>query len=355
MKTSPSFPVRMYALILKLYPRRFRAEFGEEMQDVFAETCAAGHSGGLRLNILLRELAHLPASLLYAIRWSHVRKGDISMATGPVPQKGSPDSHLVDPIHRPASRPETLAGVGLFLFLGLIFTLKSYWISQPGSGTPMLQGILSLLALLVPLIGFAAGWLQGFPRWWYPYAGHTLLYSLILSLQSVGGTDLNRVLGREVPGWVAWAPLLAVILLLLLVGHPARRLPHLVSGLADLTLLNFAILGAYSWYIYAVLVDMTGLTELPLLLAAYVILAVCGWVVLRSGSVLQRAAVITLGFLMINAIFVWQDLWAGLVNHAPTWNTSLGIWLILSLVTLLPILIMAAIGMIRSLRAPAAP
>ena len=29
--------LRLYAILLKLYPRQFRADFGDEMQTVFAE------------------------------------------------------------------------------------------------------------------------------------------------------------------------------------------------------------------------------------------------------------------------------------------------------------------------------
>lgn len=52
--------IRLYATLLRLYPRQFRAEFGAEMQSVFHE--AIYHKSGRRSMLqFLRELCDLPS------------------------------------------------------------------------------------------------------------------------------------------------------------------------------------------------------------------------------------------------------------------------------------------------------
>ncbi len=66
--------VTIYAILLRLYPRRFREAYGEEMQAVYADSLHEARRGGtLALGAFaLREIFDLPASLarehVYAIR-----------------------------------------------------------------------------------------------------------------------------------------------------------------------------------------------------------------------------------------------------------------------------------------------
>ena len=57
---------RTYAILLKLYPARFRHEFSNEMQNVFEELAHETAKKGLipLLVVCLRELGHLPGNLL---------------------------------------------------------------------------------------------------------------------------------------------------------------------------------------------------------------------------------------------------------------------------------------------------
>ena len=61
---------RVYGFLLCLYPRQFRAEFGKEMQSVFAKAIA-DEPGHQSLLLLLNELIDLPGSLpeAYADQW----------------------------------------------------------------------------------------------------------------------------------------------------------------------------------------------------------------------------------------------------------------------------------------------
>jgi hypothetical protein len=66
---------------------------------------------------------------------------------------------------------------------------------------------LFFLGLVVPAIGFAAGWALGFPRWSYPYTGGLLVFSLYLMN---GSTPLLYRLTGDMQrwGWRAWIPAL---------------------------------------------------------------------------------------------------------------------------------------------------
>ena len=54
----------LYAALLRLYPRSFRAEFGAEMRAVFAEAVvgAAGRGWASLVGLLLRELRDWPGA-----------------------------------------------------------------------------------------------------------------------------------------------------------------------------------------------------------------------------------------------------------------------------------------------------
>jgi len=59
-----SVVARVYALLLRLYPRRFRAEFAEEMQAVFAEAMAEATERGVAafIAVCLGEMRDMPGS-----------------------------------------------------------------------------------------------------------------------------------------------------------------------------------------------------------------------------------------------------------------------------------------------------
>lgn len=63
--------VRLRARLLRLYPRRFQAKFGEEMRAVFAEALAeaAAHEPQLLLVVYVRELCGLLTGLFESIGW----------------------------------------------------------------------------------------------------------------------------------------------------------------------------------------------------------------------------------------------------------------------------------------------
>jgi hypothetical protein len=59
----PSAPQRLYHHLLKLYPPRFRAEYGEEIQMVY-ELTLESKQGRSAWQLVLRELVSTPRVLL---------------------------------------------------------------------------------------------------------------------------------------------------------------------------------------------------------------------------------------------------------------------------------------------------
>jgi hypothetical protein len=72
----------VYALIVRLYPRAFRAEFEDEMRAVFADAAADAAEGGriALLGVFWRELRDCPGNLLVA-HWQG-RIKEVMMLTG---------------------------------------------------------------------------------------------------------------------------------------------------------------------------------------------------------------------------------------------------------------------------------
>lgn len=156
---SIEFIIHLYALMLRLYPRRFRAEFADEMREVFASAVSeAARRGVISLaRACLRELRDLPASLArghwYALRTKGVAMNEIS-------QPGSwKDAAL-------AGLPHLLVVVLALLPLG---TVKN--------GSTIYPVFLFVLPGFI-LAALALAWRRGWPRWaasWYVYVGIVMI------------------------------------------------------------------------------------------------------------------------------------------------------------------------------------
>ena len=74
MMSPTQFILSLHAALLRMYPRAFRTEFGEEMRTVFACTLADVADGGVvpLIGVCLRELKDWPESLLLE-HWHDIR------------------------------------------------------------------------------------------------------------------------------------------------------------------------------------------------------------------------------------------------------------------------------------------
>lgn len=74
MNTATTRAAQLYRLLVKLYPREFQADFGDEMVDVFLARlhAAAGHGVPAVFSLSLHEGRGLLTSLIreYGAHWS---------------------------------------------------------------------------------------------------------------------------------------------------------------------------------------------------------------------------------------------------------------------------------------------
>ena len=70
----------IYAQVLRLYPKEFRVDFGDEMTAVFMQAIEDRNGTCKALRSFLRELKDLPGSLLRQ-HWLAIRKEKVPMAT----------------------------------------------------------------------------------------------------------------------------------------------------------------------------------------------------------------------------------------------------------------------------------
>jgi hypothetical protein len=151
---------RLYRLLLACYPPGFRAEFGGEMQEVFATALREAHHAGEERpwRLCWREIRDWPGSVL----GEHLRERRRKM-----PSTGFHE--------KPPSRSELLVAMALFALplLGIL--------GQAGIRLPRWLDN-SLLILCAGALLLVLGWafVKRFPRWSLPYLGLVLLLGIIL-------------------------------------------------------------------------------------------------------------------------------------------------------------------------------
>jgi hypothetical protein len=252
-----TWATRLYALLLRLYPTDFRAEFGEEMTAVFTQALADAQQRG-RPALLIwygREFASLLAMLMRE-QWRSWRREEVVM------NPTISVNHTLDTDQSERATPlAILAGMLPFVLSGLVYVLKGVNYHAPlawlGRGTSGLHGYLDLIVLGFALIGLGIGWAQRFPRWSYAYLGVTVMNSVWLADVSTSGFRLfGYTFGREQWGWRGWLPLLALIVLMLLLTRSLRPLAQLLQDIRrDWTLLSFALYAALAWLFLGVAYD----------------------------------------------------------------------------------------------------
>ncbi len=245
--------IRLHTLVVRLYPAGFRDEFGAEMTSVFAESVADTKQRGL-LALCLRELFDLPASLWqeYRHRFDDDRRTIMNQVSD---VKHTGDSDHAGPT-TPASWARTLGAILPFVLFGLMLTLKgiNYHASSPRPWVGIYRDLIVHTALLIAL---GIGWATDFPRWVDAYLGVTLMWSMSMSNTVTDGLELfGYTFGRELWGWRAWIPLLALSIVMLLLTRSLRPLARLFRAIwRDWTRLSFGLYGALTWLLLGVTYD----------------------------------------------------------------------------------------------------
>lgn len=332
---------RLYAVLLKLYPRSYQVEYGHELQAVFSLALddEARQGGFSAVWIGLRELRDLPGAII--LEHSRERRKH---------KMGTERASRLD--FEPGSWRETLAALAPFL-LGVFSASLAYlrlnsFDPQWAEAAIALSMMGSLGALIV------IGLVRGFPRWFLPYLGVALSF---LSVYVVAGpaSRLINVFAVPTEPWlfrqvlhegVFWTGLLVTGLLVVVATRTLRPLrPFYWRLRRDWTLLSFILYGAT---LFALLLTFDDYQNEELYkIAALLFLAAGAWFYLQSAHSRQRLLALFVGLTLAMAVaaagkailysspdwptlrlFTWQTeamstvitwAWLVLVIFAPVW------------------------------------
>ncbi len=206
----------------------------------------------------------------------------------------------------PASWTAVLAGVTLFLILGLDLILGEIphnWAIP--TWLIYLRGALFSVSLVLPAIGFGVGWIKDFPRWSFPYIGLVLLLSLYMENVATPGLRIFHydIFGRELWGWRAWIPFLVMTGIALLITRSLRPLSKLFTNVwEDWTRLTFGMFGFMPLLIGIGFDEVDRLYSLPFMVALTFLMVGTALTYLRSARQWQRVLALLIGIILIMTI-----------------------------------------------------
>jgi len=285
---------KLYRLLLVCYPAVFRAEFGVEMQDVFATLLAkAHHSSGERLWLLFwREIRDWPR----AIWREHLRS------------RKRVRMNQNDLAWRPLNKRELLAGLALFVLplfspiLKLIFGYKTV--------VNNITNIYTLILLSIVLVILILGIKNGFARWSIPYLGVSIITIIMLQavypLWGLFASDAKRIINyasKTLTARIQYSVLMngffwfvaftaLIFLILLLRTWPrTRKLAQCIRQ--DWTLLSFMIYGGIVFDLELVFEEYA--YDEAWKIACRVCLALGAWVYFRNADHRKRIIALLAG------------------------------------------------------------
>ncbi|MEZ4837045.1 MAG: hypothetical protein R2873_34470 [Caldilineaceae bacterium] len=188
---------RLYALGLRLYPRAFYALFAEEMVEIYRIGLA--HAARAGTVPTLAFAAREGLDLLRGVSSEHwiALRADVS----------TPGRYATADTDRPSSWVETWAGASLFLVTGAALIVPVLFATQTGPVWVVGMRVLLLLGLVIaPSVGFAVGWISGFPRWSYPFVLLTALVHFTLMNDGPLADELALHWWRGQVNWLPWLP-----------------------------------------------------------------------------------------------------------------------------------------------------
>ena len=201
-------------------------------------------------------------------------------------------------VHGQGSWGEVLKGMVPFLLQPIFFILgsaiaaldKYLHLTDAVLPIPVLVAVASLALLAFSgafLVVLGVGWVEGFPRWSYPYGGLVLAFT---SLVVADRLDLWIIFNR----YARWIPLLVMAAIALLLGRLWRPLRSLYKGVwHDWSRLSFGLYGILPLALMIVLDEVHG--EEPYVAVLGVILAIGALAYMRSSRTWQRALTLLLG------------------------------------------------------------
>ncbi len=324
MSTLARVIIGLYALLLRLYPRSFRTEFGKEMQTSFTDavTEAAERGLGALVVVCLREFRDLPGALFREYRATMHNHHPELIDLGVSP-KGTIMSDNSQNRERPASWAVTGAGMLPFLLWGAFLILGEIpheW-AVPDSLSRLRFHVWWGMVILPPL-GVGIGWVKNFPRWSYPYGGLALVFGLYTMFAATPGLRFfNYTFERnEALGLRAWIPLMVAIMIALLITRSSQPVIDLFSnGLKDWTRFTFALFGFMPLWVAIRFDEVDKLYSLPFMVALTLVMTATALFYLRGTHHLQRVLALAVGIALAASVAVVapRAYWSSLEHFGP--------------------------------------
>ena len=296
----------LYTALLRLYPRQYRKDFGEEMKIVFGESLSSSPGRQMGISIFLRELRDLPIALFIAYTSDWFKGGEMS----------SQNDYIVQSTHW-----EALIGTFPFLAFGLVSML-----GKLDQVHPYLEFFSEFNLFVLVLAGFILGWKRGFPLWSYSYLGWSLLFTW-----SGSGTYINRV-------YMGYRYITLFLIAMLIAVLWTRSFDPIKTLFRDIwndwTRLSLAMF-AFAGFMGLIYDENHHPQLLWFMLATILAISMGVWIFLRSSSLKVRVLSIVGAFVAaygINSICeaTWDfHAYHGLPEPVRNWYQSLGITLLI--------------------------
>ncbi|MDY7041472.1 MAG: permease prefix domain 1-containing protein [Chloroflexota bacterium] len=271
-------------------PPNARQAVMEELRDHLEDRAAALQAGGLEEEASMSEAVE---------RFGQAREVGAALRD----------------VHGRGSWAEALAGMIPFLVIGLADVLYEY-LTYHGHGWSMTRWLF-VASYFALWIGSGVGWVKGFPRWSYPYAGW-MLFTHLLGGRMTSGLWIFRGLGELIP-------LLVLAAVVLLLTRSLRPLLQFFKGLwHDWTRLSFGLYGMIPVLVTASFDEVTKPYAIPYLVASTVVLAGGALAYVRSSRTTQRALALLTGMTL-----AWTVTTVGYAIYGWTampWRTGPGPW-----------------------------
>jgi hypothetical protein len=178
-----SLVVRMYTLLLRLYPAEWRQEYGEELFLVFSEALTAATKQNSLGRFFWRELRETPKAIARVYWYGGTKKWQkgvrrlneaASSADLPPPPPDGRDSWQ-----------QAAVELSPFLTTGLLLILATYLpLAGLASGWQRDMDFLGQIIVPLTLPLFVLGVARGLPRWAYPVGGLLVGYHALSAAQT---------------------------------------------------------------------------------------------------------------------------------------------------------------------------
>jgi hypothetical protein len=269
-----------YALLLYLFPRAYREEYGDELRAVFNLSLDDAIQTGKveAMSVMFRELMGLPQAILH----EHLRERSKKK------MKGKFDSRFD---FEPGSRSEALVALAPFLLGGAVPMLFIY-ITNAMEIPLWIQIVFTLFMWASVGSLLVIGFTKGAPRWFMPYLGVPLPVISLIAFNAIVNPEWRGFPFLEESSWfvkqfvhqgILWIWIFVLTLLIFLLTRLIPRMRVFRQRLrTDWTLLCFILYGALPLVIVFSFEEFKH--EEPYLLLSFLALALGAWFYLRSDT-----------------------------------------------------------------------